>query len=66
MFRYLTPEFKLVKIATRKKRGDQVDVADALAYSSSHVSNVLAGRRKNPTITNTMYRKVFRRDTQLA
>jgi predicted transcriptional regulator len=66
MFRKLTNEFKKVTIATRKKRGDQTEVADQLTYSPSHVSNVLAGRRNNTAITNTMYRKVFRRESQLA
>jgi len=65
-FRNLTPSFKLVKIATKKKYGDQSTVAETLDYSPSHVSNVLAGRRNNLTITNQMYRKVFRRESQLA
>ncbi len=62
----LTPSFKLVKVATRKKRGDQVEVADQTFYSPSHVSNVLAGRRNNESIVNTMYRKVYRREPQAA
>lgn len=62
----LTPQFKLVKIATRKKFGDQVVVAEQTGYSPSHVSNVLAGRRNNLQITNDMYRKVYRRETALA
>ena len=62
----LSPSFKLVKVATRKKRGDVTAVAEDLWYSPSHVSNVLAGRRNNEKIVNTMYRKVIRREPVLA
>ena len=62
-FQKLTPVFKLVKVAQRRKRGDIVNIANELGYSRSHVSNVLAGRRFNDTITNTAYRMAYRRET---
>jgi len=62
-FQKLTPVFKLVKVAQRRKRGDIVNIANELSYSASHVSNVLAGRRFNDTITNTAYRMAYRRET---
>ena len=62
-FQKLTPVFKLVKVAQRRKRGDITNIASELNYSTSHVSNVLAGRRFNDTITNTAYRMAYRRET---
>jgi len=62
-FQKLTPVFKLVKVAQRRKKGDIVAIAQELGYSSSHVGNVLAGRRFNDTITNTAYRMAYRRET---
>lgn len=60
-FKMLTPEYKLVKIAQKKQRGDVTAVADQLWYSPSHVSNVLAGRRFNTQITNKAYRLATKR-----
>lgn len=62
-FQKLTPVFKLVKVAQRRKRGDVTNIAMETNYSTSHVSNVLAGRRFNDTITNTAYRMARRRET---
>lgn len=62
-FRSLTPVYKLVKVAQRRKRGDITNLATELGYSRSHVSNVLAGRRFNDSITNSAYRMTYRRET---
>lgn len=55
-FQKLRPEFKLVKIAMNKQRGDGQTIAAYTGYSESHVSNVLNGRRSNQEITNRAYR----------
>lgn len=60
-FQKLSPSFKLVKVAQRRKRGDITSIADQMSYSPSHVSNVLAGRRNNEAILNTAYRMAYRR-----
>jgi len=65
-YRKLESGFKLVKIAERKKRGDQVTLDASYYYSPSHISNVLNGRRNNDSILNEMYRKVYRRDKAVA
>lgn len=62
-FQKLTPVFKLVKVAQRRKRGDVTAVANETNYSPSYVSRVLGGTRFNDTITNTAYRKAIRRET---
>ena len=55
-FQKLTPTYKLVKVALRRKRGDITTLANQLWYSQSHISNVLAGRRSNELVTNKAYR----------
>lgn len=62
-FQKLTPVYKLVKVAQRRKRGDVTTIANELSYSTSHVSNVLAGRRNNDSITNKAYRMAYRRES---
>jgi|688.fasta_scaffold1557682_2 hypothetical protein len=62
-FQKLNPVYKLVKVAQRRKKGDIVNIATELGFSESHVSNVLAGRRFNESITNTAYRMAYRRET---
>ena len=60
-FQKLSPTFKLVKVAQRRKRGDIANIANQLWYSQSHISNVLAGRRTNTDVTNKAYRMTSRR-----
>ena len=62
-FQKLTPVFKLVKVAQRRKRGDVTNVANQTGFTPSYVSRVLGGTRFNDTITNTAYRMTIRRET---
>lgn len=53
----------LKEIASRRREGDYAYFSKLLKgnYSSSHISNVLAGRRNNDQIVSTIYRAVSRR-----
>lgn len=62
-YKELTPVFKLIQVAQRRKPSDSKAIAEATGFSQSHVANVLAGRRFNDTITNTAYRMTNRRQT---
>lgn len=60
MYTYLQ---KAVKVASRKRVGDVQRIAEATGFSSSHVSNTLAGRRYNPEILTAAYDITRRRMT---
>jgi Ethanolamine utilization protein EutJ (predicted chaperonin) len=48
--------------AARNRKGDVTRLAEATGYSTSHISNVLAGRRRVPQeLANEMYRISSRR-----
>jgi hypothetical protein len=74
MYRKLNYSLKLVSFASRKRRGDIIDLFEKFGgdrefgfllgkYSYSHISNVLNGRRKNTEIVNKAYRLSYRRKT---
>jgi len=64
-FRVLPTAFKLVKFAEAKRLNDVTIIAKETGYSTSHVSNVLYGRRSNESIVNKAYRLVKDRQTNL-
>lgn len=46
----------------RKRQGDVTRISDSTGYSTSHITNVLSGRRSvNQTLANEMYRISSRR-----
>jgi hypothetical protein len=49
-FRLLPTAYKLVKFAEAKRFNDVTIIANETGYSSSHVSNVLYGRRNNELV----------------
>ena len=59
---------KYNSVSRRVKRGDSAKVLNVLggSYSLSHVSNVLAGRRKNTEIIEAAYNLVKRRKAVFA
>ena len=64
-YRVLPTAFKLVKFAEAKRLNDVTIIAKETGYSTSHVSNVLHGRRSNESIVNKAYRLVKDRQTNL-
>jgi Ethanolamine utilization protein EutJ (predicted chaperonin) len=59
---YLNRTSKLAFYAARNRKGDVTRLAEATGYSTSHISNVLAGRRSVPQeLANEMYRISSRR-----
>jgi hypothetical protein len=64
-YRVLPTAFKLVKFAEAKRLNDVTIIAKETGYSTSHVSNVLYGRRSNESIVNKAYRLVKDRQTNL-
>jgi len=59
---YLNRTSKLAFYAARNRKGDVTRLAEAIGYSTSHISNVLAGRRSVPQeLANEMYRISSRR-----
>lgn len=57
---------KLVVIAERKKRGDNIAIANELGYTPAYVSQVTTGVHFNKTIVNRMYTKVRGRKVKTA
>ena len=59
---YLNRSAKQAFYTARKRSGDVTRIAETTGYSASHISNVMAGRRKiNDTIANEMYNVSRRR-----
>jgi|688.fasta_scaffold270817_3 hypothetical protein len=59
---YLNRSAKQAFYTARKRSGDATRIAETTGYSVSHISNVMAGRRKvNDTIANAMYKISSRR-----
>jgi hypothetical protein len=60
--RKLNRSAKQAFYVARKREGDVTRLAESTGYSTSHVSNVLAGRRSVPQdLANEMYRISYRR-----
>lgn len=64
-YRVLPTAYKLVKFAEAKRFNDVTIIANETGYSTSHVSNVLYGRRSNDSIVNKAYRLVKDRQANL-
>ena len=64
-YRVLPTAYKLVKFAEAKRQNDVTIIANESGYSTSHVSNVLYGRRTNESIVNRAYRLIKDRQTNL-
>jgi hypothetical protein len=59
---YLNRSAKQAFYTARKRSGDVTRIAETTGYSTSHISNVMAGRRRiNDTIANEMYNVSRRR-----
>jgi hypothetical protein len=59
---YLNRTAKLAFFKARKRQGDVTRLAEETGYSTSHVSNIISGRRStNRYITNAMYNLTRRR-----
>lgn len=52
---------KLAFYNVRRRAMDNTRIVNGTGYSSSHISNVLAGRRRNPEIINEAYLISLRR-----
>lgn len=52
---------KLAFYNVRRRENDNARIAFETGFSSSHVSNVLSGRRRNSSIVNEAYQISFRR-----
>ena len=53
---YLNRSAKQAFYTARKRSGDVTRIAEATGYSTSHISNVISGRRNvNDIIANEMY-----------
>lgn len=62
----LSPQEKLEVITTRKKRGDNIAIAEELGYTPAYVSQVTTGVHFNKVIINKMYNKVRARKVRAA
>lgn len=60
---FLSEVQKVAQFQQKRRRGDVTEIALNTGYSRSHASNVLAGRRNNPSITSAAYRMANRRLT---
>ena len=62
-FRKLNSTAKLASYNARARKSDSGRLTEQFdgAYSQSHISNVLAGRRRNREIINAAYRMAYRR-----
>lgn len=61
----LTEVRKVGRFQQKRRRGDITRLANETSYSTSHVSNVLNGRRSNSSITSAAYRMANRRLTNV-
>lgn len=60
---YLNRTSKLSFFTARQRQGDVNRIAENTGYSTSHISNVLAGRRSVPSLmANEMYNISRRRE----
>lgn len=59
----LNSTLKLASYNARGRKGDVSRLEQTTYFSPSHISNVLAGRRKNDSIINAAYRLAYRRQT---
>ena len=59
----LTEITKVGRFQQKRRRGDITRLANETNYSTSHVSNVMNGRRFNSAITSAAYRMANRRLT---